>query len=334
MTENSDENKGRVNPRIDELLNGFMDGELTASQQAEVERLIAQDAAVAQRLRKLQRCRMLMASLPCAEVPPEVAEGIKASLAAMAMPAETYISHEPAGKGHLLVRRVLATAAVIGLAAILGATIYTILTPRAALQRPVAVEPRQAPAQTRTRRAGAPVASLGFSGRLELKTSDLAGVSAFVTRAIEDKGLSNTGREDQHVYSLSCTKKQLDGLLGDLETIWPELNSATLFVNTKVFGKPVAVKNVTTEQIAQIAEQNELQKRIEAAKGFDAVNTMFARLPGRQITSAIQGQNNNPVREWRVPKPVLTTGSRKAVNKPQSEAQGRQTIHLTIVVNG
>jgi FlaG/FlaF family flagellin (archaellin) len=334
MKENSDENRDAVNPRIDELLNSFIDAELTTSQQAEVERLIAQDARVAQRLRQLQRCRALIGSLPCAEVPAEVVEGIRASLAGMTIPDETYVSDDRAGKRHLLVRRVLSAAAMIGLVAVLAAVIYTILIPRTASQRPAAIETRQASTPTRAQSGAGTVASLGFSGRLELTTSDLAAVSAFVTRAIEDKGLSNTGQEDQHLYSLSCTTKQLNGLLADLATIWPQLDSATLFVNTRVFNKPVAVKNVTTEQIAQIADQNNLQKRIEAARGFDAVNTMFARLPGREITSAIQGENKNPVREWRVPKPVLTTGSRKTVKKPQNEAQEKQTIHLTIVVNG
>lgn len=325
MKENSDENKYAANTRIDELLNSFIDGELTAAQQAQVEHMITRDVQIAQRLRQLQKCRMLVGSLPCAQVPLEVAEGIRVSLARMTMPGEAWACEERAGKRHLLARRVLSAAAMIGLVAVLAAVIYTILSPQAAPEGPVAIESRQA--------VQVPQAPPGFSGRLELKTGDLAAISAFVNRAIEDRDISDTVQQDKHIYSLSCTTKQFSSLLADLDTIWPELDSATLFVNTEVFGKPVAVNNVTTGQIAQIADQNNLQKRLDAAKGFDAMNTLVARLPDREIQSAIQGANNSPIREWRAPKPVLATGDRKTVRKPRNGDQEQQTIHLTIVVN-
>ena len=43
---------------IDELLNGFIDGELTARQQTEVQRLITHNPEVEQRLRQLQKCTL------------------------------------------------------------------------------------------------------------------------------------------------------------------------------------------------------------------------------------------------------------------------------------
>ena len=46
-------------PNMDELLNSFIDGELTPRQQTEVQRLIAHEEKVAQRLRQLQKCKML-----------------------------------------------------------------------------------------------------------------------------------------------------------------------------------------------------------------------------------------------------------------------------------
>ena len=325
MKENSDENKYAANTRIDELLNSFIDGELTGAQQAQVEHMITRDVQIAQRLRQLQKCRMLVGSLPCAQIPLEVAEGIRVSLARMTMPGEAWACEEQAGKRHLLARRVLSAAAMIGLVAVLAAVIYTILGPQTAPEGPVAIESRQG--------VQVPAAPPGFSGRLELKTGDLAAVSAFVNRAIEDRDISDTVQQDKHIYSLSCTTKQFSALLADLDTIWPGLDSATLFVNTEVFGKPVAVNNVTTRQIAQIADQNNLQKRLEAAKGFDAMNTLVARLPDREIQSAIQGANNSPIREWRAPKPVLASPNRQTARKPSSQTQEQQTIHLTIVVN-
>jgi len=298
---------------IDELLNSFIDGELTAEQQTEVEQLIANDAKIVKRLRQLQQCKMLVGSLPHAEAPAEVLEGIKASLTGTTPPAVEQTWDGGAAKKYLLVRRVLSAAAMIGLVAVLATVIYMTLTPRTSQERPTT--------------------SIGFSGKLELKTSDLLAVSAFVNRAIEDRGLSDSvspeRRQDRRIYSLSCSMKDLNLLMVDLEHIWPELASATLSVYTEVFGEQVVVNSVTTQQIAHIAEQNNIERRIELAKDFAALNNMAARLPGREILAAIEGGNRSLIT---IPKPFLT-GKQGTMRKPVGRADDKETVHLTIIVN-
>lgn len=297
---------------IDELLNSFVDGELTARQQAEVERLIAHDAKIAQRLRQLQQCKILVGFLPHAEAPTEVLDGIKASLAGTTPPAVKQTWDKGAAKKYLLVRRVLSAAAMIGLVAVLTAVIYMTVTPRTPQERPAT--------------------STGFCGKLELKTSDLLAVSAFVNRTMEDRGLSDSvspeRRQDRRIYSLSCSRKDFNSLLADLEHIWPKLYSATLSVNTEVFGEQVVVDAVTTQQIAQIAEQNNIERRIELAKDFAALNNMAERLPGREILAAIEGGNRSLIT---IPKPALT-GDRGTIRKPMGQVD-KETVHLTIIVN-
>lgn len=344
MKENSDKNRYAANPRIDEWLNSFIDGELPAAQQAQVERLITDDAQIARRLRQLQRCKMLVGSLPYAEVPAEVSEGIKASLAKMTMPDEKRAFSERAGnrrdglrQRHVLVRRVLSAAAIIGLAAVLAVVIYTILTPQTGPERPLAVKNKQGPGEAEGAKAGpGAVAVLGLSGRLELKTDDVAAVSAFVKNELEDSGFldsaSPAGRQDRRIYSLSCSRKDLHLLLARLETIWPELESAALFVNTEVFGEPVVINAVTTQQIAQIAEQNTIEKRIEVAKDLAALNDIAVRLPGGPILSAIEGGKKDLVRQWRLPKPV-ETGGKEPSRRPPTRTEGQETVRLTIIVN-
>ncbi len=117
-------------PNIDELLNGFIDGELDQRHQTEVQRLITHDAQIAERLRELQKCKVLVGSLPCVEAPAGMAEQIKASLETSALlgrQPESFDARE--GARHLLVRRVLAAAAMIGLVAVLAAVVYTIVAP-------------------------------------------------------------------------------------------------------------------------------------------------------------------------------------------------------------
>ena len=225
----------REEQNIEELLNSFIDGELTQREATEVERLIADDARIAQRFRELQKSKMLVGSLPRAEAPAEMADEIKASLGRMTLlgqQAERF--DERAGARHLLARKVLATAAMIVLVAILAAVVYTIFAPVSGPERPTA-EVR--------------VLAAGFNGRLELKTSDLAAVDSFIKRAIEDNALKYTSpgsRRDKTVYALSCSREGLNLLLADLENIWERFDSATLFVETKVFD------GVDTEQIAEI----------------------------------------------------------------------------------
>ncbi len=324
------------NGRIDELLNSFIDGELTARQEAEVERLIADDVKAAQRLRQLQKCKVLVGSLPCAEAPAEVLEGIKASLATGTLAGGEPSYQEQAGTGsrQLLVRTVLSAAAMIGLVAVLTAVIYTIATPEIAPEGPVAIGNRQPPERVELiKPSPGTVAAPGFSGRLELKTSALVAVDAFINRAIEDNGLSDSTspakRQNKRIYSLSCSRQDLDSLLAGLEGVWSELDSATLFVNTEAFGEQVVVEAVTAEQIAKIVDQNSPESRIRVAKDFAALNNMSERLPGGEILSAIEGGSRSLLT---IPKPALT-GGRKVIEKPTARAEDKEKVRLTIIVS-
>ena len=65
---------------INELLSGYIDGELDERQTTEVQRLIAHDPKVAERLREMQQYSTLIGSLPIAEAPAEMLEDIKTRL--------------------------------------------------------------------------------------------------------------------------------------------------------------------------------------------------------------------------------------------------------------
>ena len=310
MRENSGQNGYAESSRIDELLNSFIDGELTAAERSHVEHLAAQDAGVAGRLRQLQKCKMLVGALPRLEIPAEVAHGIKASVRQRAL------CGMQSSRRHMLVRRVLAAAAMIGLVAVLAGIVFTVIAPQTPQQRPV-------------------VAESAFSGTLELKTSSLPEVSAFVSTAIEENRLpyssSPRDREGRRVYSVNCSRKDLDSLLAKLETVWPELKAATLYVDTQEFGKQVAVSGVKADQVAQIAWQDNPQTREHLAQDLDGLNAMEARVPGREIAAAIQGEGRNLVREW-VPR-VVETGKMGTTSKAATQAEEDKTVRLTIVVN-
>jgi len=335
MKENPDMDTSDSNERIDELLNSYIDDELTIERQAEVERLIDQDAKIAQRLRQLQKCQILVGSMPYAEAPASVLEGVKASLAGGSVSSEKQPAYEElAGKKYVLLRKVLAAAAMITLAAVLSVVIHKVLPLQNTPEGSVAVEDRTAES---IRPAARMVAASGFSGRLELKTSALNAVDAFIKSAIDDNnGLSASinpeRRQSRRIYSLDCTRKGLNSLLADLDNIWTELDSATLFVNTETFGTRTVVNAVTTKQIAEIAGQESSERRIELAKDFAVLNNMAESLPDKEIRVAIEAGDSSLTQQWRILKPVLTS-NQKAVKKPADQAQEKQTVRLTIILD-
>ncbi len=326
----------KENPEIDELLNSFIDGELTARQQTEVQRLMAHDAKIAQRLQQLQKCKMLVSSLPVAEAPDGMLEDITASLEKRTLLGEQDSDFdERVGARHLLVRKVMAAAAMIGLVAVLATVVYTILAPETVPERPVAFEVRELPGEIEAVRPGPSMVAMEFNGRLELKTSALVAVDAFINRAIEDNGLSGSispaRQQDKSVYSLRCSQDGLNLLLADLGGIWEKFDSTTLSVETEAFGRQVVVDAVTAEQIAEIVNQDSLQRRTEVARDFALLNDTAERLPGREILAAIDDGSRHLIT---IPKPVLTS-SQRTTKKPAGQAEDKQQkVHLVIVVAG
>jgi hypothetical protein len=331
MTENSDKNTYNSETRIDELLNSLIDGELTPGQQTEVESLIADDVRIARRLRQLQQCKTLLGSLPRSEAPPSVLEGVKASLAQATLHTSPSISDVGSPKSYPRVRRVLAAAAMIGLVVVLTTVMRPLVTSQTPPEQPVASDTTEG-----TTSGIHTVILREFSGRLALKTSDLVAVSASINKAIEgidlSEAISPSRRQERRIYTLSCSKEDLKLLLSELESVWPALDSATLAVNTEVFGEQVIVKTVTPEQVERIVEQDNPVKRIEMAKDFAALNTMALLMPGQAVATAIEGQNDYSIHEWRVPKPALAKPE-EPVRKTPSQSEDKEKVHLTIVVS-
>ena len=336
---------------IDELLNSFLDGEVTERERTEVEQLIAHDPEIAKRMVELEKCRMLVSSLPYAEAPAKIVEEVKASVGNMpvrALEAEAFEQRE--GARHLLIRQVVSVAAMVALVAVLGVVIYTILGPEGSSERPMAADDLKLPAkkigvepegaaQRLMAKAEKPTEGLerflkGFSGRLELKTGTLIAADASVNRAIEDSGLARyvVSRRDggQRVYTVVGSREAVNLLLSDLANIWERFDSTRLLVETGQADEGVVVDNVKTEQIAEIIKQDSPEGRIRVAKDIAAFNRIGEQLPGKEIFAAISYESGDLLT---IPKPVLTS-SEKPTTKPAGGAEAEQKVLLTIVVAG
>jgi hypothetical protein len=329
----------KANPNVDELLSSFIDGELGPRQRTEVQRMLAHDPDVVRRLRQLEKCKLLIGSLPRADAPSDMLEQIKTSLERRTLLEGQTLSVEAAqGARHLLMRRVLAAAAMLGLVAVLAGLVFTIVIPapdnRSGFQmvaggggsrletEPIGVVSRQA-------------TESGFWGRLELTTGSMVAANSFVNGAIEDGGLSNcvtlSGANGRKVYSLSCSREAVNGLLADLGGIWQRFDSSTLFVETKRFGEPVVIHGVTAEQTVEIAGQDNVAACVETARHFAVLNGVAQLMPAGELASVIGDIGEAKVDLIGMPKPVLTWPRGTIKRTPVPQGQGVK-VNLTIVL--
>ncbi len=320
-------------PNLDELLNSFIDGELAPRQHTEVQRLLAHDENIAQRLDELQQCKTLLSSLPVVEAPLQILENVKASLA-----RRTLLGEEPSafdeqiGARHLLGRKLFAAAAMLGLVGILAAVVYSIVAPTFP-QGPIAAERRNMPPTIDlTEPAPVTVVAAPFSGRLELQTNILPAVVGIINRAIEetipsDEWIASDQSKSREPHALICSSESFNLLLARLDDIWGKLGSATLIVDTEVLDRKVVVEAVTAEQIAGIVNQDDSTRRIEVARDFAVLNNISEYLPGREILTAI----DTSLDLMTPPMPVLTW-NHKTTTKVASKAGTDKNIHLTITV--
>jgi hypothetical protein len=325
----------KVNPKIDELLNSFIDGELPPRQQTEVQRLVAHDPAIAGRLRQLKKCRLLLTSLPSAHAPAALSRNIIAALERKTLLGEPPSSLEQlAGERQLFVRNLLAAAAIIALVAVLSVVIYNIVAPPTT-PAPPAIATRHLPPLPEPATALPTTRPAQFAGRLELGTDSFIQVDASVSKAIAENDsvdcTSLTRQPDRAEYILACSRKGLASLLADLETLWDKLDSATLLVYTDTFGRQIAVNAVTADQVLQIAGQDSLERSIRVAKDFAALNNIVELLPGKDILTAIDAAAPDLITTTKIPKPVLT-GWSKTIKKPTSQLKTDAKVSLAITV--
>ena len=324
----------KVDPKIDELLNGFIDGELNQRQQTEVRRLLGNDADLMRRLRELQKCKMLVRMLPVADAPYGLAEDIRASLERRSLLRDPSGAFEQRkGARHLLGRRILAAAAMIALFGVLGAVVYTVLVPAEPSGRPVAVGGDRTGEGSGVAGSGAMVASWPFRGTVELRTTAFMEADASVNRMIENSGLSDCTVIERQPgssrYSIGCTRGDLVLLLANLEYVWGRFDWTRLSVETGEFSERVVVDGVSIEQIGEIIGRGQLDEGVGLARHFALLNSFRERLGGKEVMVAVEESGMDSIAV--IPMPRLTKNEGPV--KRQVE-QGAPDVHLAIVVAG
>lgn len=336
------------NGKIEELLNGYIDGELTADERSEVERLVSENQAIAQRLLQLEQCKMLVSSLPPAEPPAEVVAGIKELIRNHS--AGSHISEHidrRRGERHLFIRQALAASIMIGLAGILGIVIYKIAAPEqttrvVAVVKPApTIKPAAMPATTKPQETKKEVVvaaaqdnmSVGLYS-LQLQTADFSAVDAYVNKLLEESPWlryeATKNEPGKSEYRILCSRGGLEAMMSDLATVWSKFDSTTLIVRTDNIGRYVTVASVKPEQIADIARQNTIDSRVKLAKDFAVLNNVAQIMPDEKMLALTDSSLSElPT----IPKPVLTSGDKNTVTAPKG-AWDQIQVDLNIVVAG
>jgi anti-sigma-K factor RskA len=326
--------------QIDELLSAYMDGELGARQVTEVERLIARDERVAERLEALSRCRELVGGLPPSEPPAELMAGVRASLERrhLLTSVEAVPVEDNRGRRSLFVRKVVSLAAMLALVAVLGGVIYNIVKP-AEVERggefvardegvSVTVARSEDVAEpTDGRLALAEPRSNEYSLELELVSGNPKAVSSVVSKAIRGwrearEGQAGAGRQ----WTVYCSRGELKELMAEMEQVWDRLDESKLLVEGAEGTEPVTVKDVRPEQVVAIAEQQTSEQVLRVAKDYSVVNEMASAIPGRELVAATRGEQEI----IRIPKPVLTSSERVGVREGGEPGAGEIRLRLVV----
>jgi hypothetical protein len=323
------------NKNIDELLNSFIDGELDPRHETEVKRLLAHDAQIAERLRQLEKTKMLVGSLPSAEAPPSLLYDIKSSLERRTL-LEGMAENRERKKGarQLIFRKLVTAAAMIALAGGLVIVIYDILAPVSRPEAPVAMDTRRPVTETAAEKPSSLFPAAEFNGTLELATSSFMAVEAVINRAIYINEIEHTtdskGGLEKLTYRLTCGQQDLAALMQDVQNIWPKIASATLRIEAGTAGSEISVDNVTPDQVNCLAVEKTLEKRIELAGEFAALNTSPPRQPDEKLPAVADNAKQDLSAIPRpIPKPLLTSAE-KTTEKTQSGIGDDRQINLTI----
>lgn len=299
--------------KIEELLNSYIDGELSVRQRTEVKRMIANDPNIAVRLRKLQKCKTLVNALPVAKAPSHIMENIKASLAQKNLNEEKAPVQISEYREVKVRRRIFAAAAMFSLAALLVFVINMLM-----------------PSQIGNKEGGIQTASnFKISGKLELKSNDYKAVDSIISKAIDNSGMAKSATYEKdanrRVYTLSCSRESLDKFLTDLEGNWDQLSSAKLSLDTNNFGEHVTVASVTPSQISAIVNQNNTNQSIKVARDISVINNVNDILNERGISAPGNNANSGI---FKIPQPTLVKNY-----KSSQQDNGEKTIQLRIVIS-
>jgi hypothetical protein len=327
---------------INELLNGYIDGELTTRQQVELKRLVDNDPAISKKLSRLKRTKMMVNALPKMRAPANMLRDIRLKLDGKALHEEPVLLasvSEQKSSFYFTYRKVLTIAAMIALVAVLASVFYTIVAPSDVTQQPISgivldqpEDELEPPIEVPTAVAAVDntPAKGTFNGRIILTTENLLALDAFVNRTIIELGLKTQieSEKSRSVFDIKCSHSELEKLLAQLSDVWQECDSKTLQLYTQQFQDHISVQNVNPQQIIQVASLHSIDEQAKVAQEYNILNNIKVSLPGQKLLAAAVPQGEF---SFSIPKPRLASSESEPIQQTTDQIEP-QNVNLTIVV--
>lgn len=307
---------------MEELLSALVDDEATERQKNEFNRLMRHDPSIAEQLAVMQRQRQILGALPVDSAPVSLVEDVLSGLERKQTLGDVPAAQPTiVGAGHLFMRRVLTTAAMLLLPiGILSFVVYEII-------KPPSVGPVDYSSVTsglaRNNESDATVLtpsvaaqSLPFDGILTFRTQQPMTVSNYAEKMIYDQGLiSVTALNrtlDEVTYEITAPPEKIADLIGSLEGVWPRCQQVALrVVIDNEQNSHVDVSNVQIEQARTLAieDSREMLKRLadQYASANIKKESVFAK-DDRPVDSEIDRVDSPPLTI-----PILTGRNEPAV---------------------
>jgi hypothetical protein len=290
---------------IDELLNGFVDGEISDRQATEVKRLMLHDPAIAARVERIRRQRQLLGALPVDSAPADMAGTVRSMLERRTLlEAASAGKHHVLGSMHLFGRKLAAVAAMLALLGGLGYLVYTVIGPERSAGKADIVTIARKPAPDRAAPAGDKTVAAATSIELVLRTDSPTGLNSVVQKAINSCGLLDSATVDRQplstAYSLACDKENMTRVLGEISSVWDKVKEKSMTIASPG-EEAVTIRSVTIAQVAAVIASPDLPSRMASARQFAEVNT---REPGAGTVTILPNGGQD---ELKIPKPSLTS---------------------------
>jgi len=298
----------------DELLNSFVDGELSPRQRTEVKRLAAHDQDVAGRIRQIENVRNLLRSLPREEPPNEIADNVRLLLERQSLLGDRDLSASDRPRRYLLLSKLRAVAAVLLLMGALVVLIHNIVSPLDTPGNPGVAS--STPENTTLDGGSVPIESVNSTYQLHLaESTNLADV---LDQAVVDHDLSaqvsRQFEENQEVYRFECEKKDLGQVLTRLQTVWGAVDRARFVMASDSDQDAVVIESADPRMVASVLDQKTPGSRFTFARQMAA--NQSGRVPSSDTIPPIA-------------RPVLTAGT-EAPQGSTLPLAGEGKVQLTI----
>ena len=287
--------------KIEELLSGYIDDELSQRKETELKRLMEHDDTIAVRLEELKKQKALLNSLPASTAPKGILDEVMGTMERKFILNEySAVSDETEGQKNLFLRRLMTAAIIMVLFGGLLGLVINIVMPAGVPQKNYVAGSNQQispifdpgvklqdPAMGK---ADTPV----FVASLNLHTHHTIAMNDFVKKAVFNHNLNdfvtppkNDGSES--MIKVTCSIDKIIALLGDLQAEWGRCSATSLAVYDHAMSRDILIDNVSCQQVLDIFKEEKFYARMQKSKDTADFNTVNSASQGYFAASGVKG---------------------------------------------